>query len=108
MLSGLPEETELDHLATVDFIRKSRSNVWLYNLYNFVPYPMTTQYLRIKSRIVDWNFSNWREDGPPVFDPFHVTRQESFNFFVNKVEVAHKMIRSNIATYSACKKRNVI
>jgi len=93
VLSGLPEEDSAAHRATLDFIDQTASDVWLYNLYNFVPYPLTAQFARIRDRIVDWRFCNWREDGLPVFEPLHVTREESFRFFVEKVQAAHIAVK---------------
>jgi uncharacterized radical SAM superfamily protein len=93
VLSGLPEETTSAHRSTLEFIDDTASDVWLYNLYNFVPYPLTTQYQRLRDRIVDWRFRNWREDGPPVFQPLYVSREESFDFFLQKVETAHAAVR---------------
>jgi anaerobic magnesium-protoporphyrin IX monomethyl ester cyclase len=65
VLSGLPEETAADHAQTLAFIENVASEVWLYNLYNFVPYPLTARFLRLRDRIVDWKFANWRKDSPP-------------------------------------------
>jgi anaerobic magnesium-protoporphyrin IX monomethyl ester cyclase len=69
--------------------------VWLYNLYNYVPYPLTPHFQNMRERIVDWDFANWREDGPPVFEPYHCSREESFDFFLEKVRAAHVAIRQN-------------
>ena len=95
VLSGLPEEDLAAHRATLDFIERTASDVWLYNLYNFVPYPLTAQFPRLRERIVDWRFANWREDGLPVFEPLHVSREESFAFFIEKVAAAHAAIRDH-------------
>ena len=96
ILSGLPEEDAAAHRATLDFIERSAPDVWLYNLYNFVPYPLTAQFPRLRERIVDWQFANWREDGPPVFEPLHVSREQSFHFFIEKVAAAHAAIRRHV------------
>jgi hypothetical protein len=100
VLSGLPGETRQDHERTLDFIEGARSNAWLYNLYNFVPYPLTPLYPGLRDRIVDWTFAHWREDGPPVFLPYHVTRQESFQFFLEKVESAHHAVLRSRAAFT--------
>lgn len=92
VLSGLPGETEADHDATCDFMSAAADDVWLFNLYNFVPYPMTPLFRQLRPRIVDWHFANWREDAPPVFTPYHGSRAESFDLFLAKVEVAHGII----------------
>jgi radical SAM superfamily enzyme YgiQ (UPF0313 family) len=93
VLSGLPSETRADHEQTVAFIERAGSDSWLYNLYNFVPYPLTPQFQKIRERIFDWTFCHWVEDGPPVFWPYHVTPQENFLFFLEKVAAAHDAIR---------------
>jgi uncharacterized radical SAM superfamily protein len=99
LLSGLPRETREDHDRTLDFIGGARSSAWLYNLYNFVPYPLTAQFPALRDRIVDWTFAHWREDGPPVFVPYHVTREQSYAFFLEKVACAHEAIlQSGVAT----------
>jgi radical SAM superfamily enzyme YgiQ (UPF0313 family) len=94
ILSGLPQETVAAHRQTLDFIRDAASEVWLYNLYNFVPYPLTPQFPMIRDRIVDWEFRNWREDGPPVFRPWHLSREENYQVFIQKVAAAHEAIRA--------------
>jgi hypothetical protein len=100
VLSGLPEETPAAHVETLGFIHDAASEVWLYNLYNFVPYPLTPQFLRMRDRIVDWQFENWREDGPPVFRPWHLSRDESYRFFLQKVAAAHAVIRRQLSEIS--------
>lgn len=92
VLSGLPGETLEDHQRTLDFIQGAESGAWLYNLYNFVPYPLIPQFAKLRGRIVDWTFAHWREDGPPVFLPYHVTRHESFRFFLEKVSCAQDAV----------------
>jgi len=92
VLSGLPGETREDHCRTLDVISDRRTGAWLYNLYNFVPYPLAPQFARLRDRIVDWTYAHWREDGPPVFVPDHVTREQSFQFFLEKVACAHDAV----------------
>jgi uncharacterized radical SAM superfamily protein len=94
VLGGLPGETLEAHRQTLAFIYEARCDAWLYNLYNFVPYPLTPQFPKLRSRIIDWNFSHWREDGPPVFHPYHMTPNESFELFLEKLDAAHHAIRS--------------
>jgi len=57
-----------------------------------VPYPLTPQFPLLRDRIVDWTFAHWREDGPPVFLPHHVTREQSYEFFLEKVACAHDSV----------------
>jgi hypothetical protein len=102
ILSGLPNETRDTHEQTLAFIRNARSEAWLYNLYNFVPYPLTPLFPRLRGRIIDWNFAHWLEDGPPVFLPYSVTPDESFRLFLEKVGLAHDAIRRG--TPSLCHK----
>ena len=92
VLGGLPYETEKAHLKTVDFIRTVADDVWLYNLYNFVPYPLTPYFPKLRDRIFDWTFAHWREDGPSVYYPYHLSVEESWNLFLNKVGCAHQEI----------------
>lgn len=92
VLSGLPTEGAEAHEQTVEFIARGDSPAWLYNLYNFVPYPLTPVFPSLRERIVDWNFANWREDALPVFEPYHSSREESFEFFLDKVRAAHAAI----------------
>lgn len=93
VLSGLPSETRAAHEQTVEFIEHARSDAWLYNLYNFVPYPLTPQFHKLRERIFDWTFRHWVEDGPPVFRPYYVTPHENFQYFLEKVAAAHDAIR---------------
>jgi len=92
VLGGLPNETREAHQETLAFINSARCEAQLYNLYNFVPYPLTAQFRLLRPRIFDWDFSHWREDGPPVFQPYHLTPDESFELFLEKVAVAHDAI----------------
>lgn len=96
ILSGLPEETRDSHQETLAYMRDGSSDIFLFNLYNFVPYPLTAQFAKLRDRIVDWEFSRWVEDGPPVFIPRHVTREESYGFFLEKVSAAHHLIRQRV------------
>lgn len=102
ILSGLPGERPEDHQATCDFIGEVSGDAWLFNLYNFVPYPMTPLFHRIRAQIVDWKFANWREDAPPIFEPDFVSREESFQFFLEKVATAHRSIQRRLRTTSNC------
>jgi hypothetical protein len=95
ILSGLPSETRQAHEETLTFIEDVRSEAWLYNIYNFVPYPLTPLFPTLRERIFDWDFAHWREDGPPVFFPDHLTPDESFGLFLEKVSFAHDAIRSH-------------
>jgi hypothetical protein len=92
VLGGLPAETSSDHAETVRFIGDGGAGAWLYNLYNFVPYPLTPLFPALRARIFDWDFSHWREDGPPIFRPYYVNPTESFQMFLEKVSVAHRAI----------------
>jgi len=86
VLKGMPYETKESHKKTLNFLKEMSGVVWLYNLYNFVPYPLAPIFPKIRSRIVDWNFTNWREDRPVVYEPFYLDRQESWKFFLEIVE----------------------
>ena len=92
ILGGLPNETSESHAATVRFLEATADDVWLYNLYNFVPYPKTPLYQGLKDRIVDWDFRNWREDQPVVFTPYTQTREASWKQFLTLVECATALI----------------
>jgi len=67
-------------------------HVWLYNLYNFVPYPKTPLFPTLKERIVDWDFQNWREDRPVVYEPYHQSRERSWAHFLRIVERATELL----------------
>lgn len=97
VLNGLPQEDEDAHHKTLDFMRLSSEEVSLFNLYNFVPYPLTPLFPRLRSRIVDWNFENWREDALAVYELDNVTREQSFEFFLEKVAVAHDIVRTHLS-----------
>ncbi|WP_428268523.1 B12-binding domain-containing radical SAM protein [Haliangium sp.] len=92
VMGGLVYEQQRSHERTVAFLEAPGSNAWLYNLYNFVPYPLTPLFPRIRDRIYDWSFANWREDSRPVFHPYHMSADESFALFLDKIEVAHRRI----------------
>ena len=92
ILGGLPTERRESHAKVVKFIEDSSDLVWLYNLYNFVPYPLTPLFPRLRDRIFDWNYENWREDAPPVFEPFHLSRAQSWELFLEKVACAHRAV----------------
>jgi hypothetical protein len=93
ILGGLPGERRCSHELTVEFMKDRRNKTWLYNLYSFVPYPLTPVFPTIRDRIFDWSFANWREDSPPVYQPFHLSADESYELFLAKVETAHQLIR---------------
>jgi len=92
VMGGLPHEHQRSHEQTVAFLEAPRSTAWLYNLYSFVPYPLTPLFPQIRDRIYDWSFANWREDARPVFHPYHLSADESFSLFLDKLEVAHRRI----------------
>jgi Radical SAM superfamily len=97
VLGGLPAERPQSHTKTISFIEQSSDLVWLYNLYNFVPYPLTPLFHRLRERIIDWDYAHWREDAPPVFEPFHLSREQSWEFFLEKVDSAAQAIRSTVS-----------
>lgn len=92
LLGGLPYERPSSHRATIDMIERWVGEVWLYNLYNFVPYPLTPYFPMLRERIFNWDFRDWREDAPPVFTPFHLSPAASWELFLEKVEAAHRAI----------------
>jgi uncharacterized Fe-S cluster-containing radical SAM superfamily protein len=94
VLGGLPGERPESHARTVSFIEECTELAWLYNLYNFVPYPLTPLFAQLRERIFDWDYAHWREDGPPVFEPFHLSPQQSWEFFLEKVAYSHRAIRA--------------
>jgi hypothetical protein len=99
ILGSLPLETPQSHDRTVATIQRWDRLVWLYNLYNFVPYPLTPYFEELRDRIFNWEFSAWREDAPPVFMPYYQSVDASWAAFLEKVRVAHSVIkrRSNVA-----------
>jgi hypothetical protein len=92
VLGGLPSERPSSHAKTLSFMDECTGLVWLYNLYNFVPYPLTPIFPRLRERIFDWNYAHWREDAPPVFMPFHLSVQSSWEMFLEKVACAHHAV----------------
>jgi uncharacterized radical SAM superfamily protein len=93
VMGGLPHERAGSHQDTLAFLRGPRNRAWLYNLYSFVPYPLTPMFPALRERIHDWSFANWREDARPVFHPYHAGADESFTWFLEKVAVAHDLVR---------------
>jgi pyruvate-formate lyase-activating enzyme len=94
VLGGLPEETPKSHERTLAFIDAAGSDVWLFNLYNFVPYPLAPNFPSLRGRIFNWRFAEWREDAPPVFHPYEVTAAQSWDMFQEKIETAHGRLRA--------------
>ena len=94
MMGGLDEETEAAHGQTVDWMRENSSALWLFNLYNFVPYPLTPDFPRLRERIFDWDFAKWREDAPVVYRPQHLSPAVSWDAFQDKIATAHDIIRA--------------
>jgi Radical SAM superfamily len=94
ILGGLPYETRQSQRDTLQFMAETRDLVWLYNLYNFVPYPKTPLFAVLRERIANWNFADWREDRPVVFEPFYQTRAEAWDHFLNLVALATSFAES--------------
>lgn len=92
VLGGLPNETPESQRETLGFMEDTAGEVWLYNLYNFVPYPKTPLFPSLRSRIVDWDFQNWREDRPVVYEPYHQSREQAWEHFLRLVELATRLI----------------
>ncbi|MFH6983467.1 B12-binding domain-containing radical SAM protein [Marinoscillum luteum] len=92
VLGGLPYETQESTLQTQNFLLSVQEEVWLFNLYNFVPYPKTPLFDTLKPRIFDWNFANWREDKPPVYQPYYVSPEESWDLYLDTVRLATRLI----------------
>ena len=98
VLGGLPNETRDSQRKTLEFMAETAGEVWLYNLYNFVPYPKTPLFASLKSRIVDWDFQQWREDRPVVYEPYHQSRAQAWDHFLELVELAGRLIgRARVA-----------
>jgi radical SAM superfamily enzyme YgiQ (UPF0313 family) len=95
VMGGLDEETENSHQQTVQWLLANGSTLWLFNLYNFVPYPLTPDFSRIRERIFNWNFADWREDAPPVYRPSILTPERSWQLFQEKIDVAHRIVRQH-------------
>lgn len=96
MMGGLDEETEAAHGQTVDWMRQNSSALWLFNLYNFVPYPLTPDFPRLRERIFNWDFADWREDVPVVYRPQHLSPEASWDLFQDKIATAHDIIRTPV------------
>jgi hypothetical protein len=94
MMGGLDGETEQSHRQTLQWLRANQDALWLFNLYNFVPYPLTPDFPRLRKRIVNWNFADWREDSPVVYQPSHLTRERSWELFQEKIATAHEIVRA--------------
>lgn len=92
VMGGLDAESEASHRATTGWMRDTTDLVWLYNLYNFVPYPLTPDFARLRPRIFCWDYSQWREDAPPVYTPEHLSPERSWELFTDKVEVATSLV----------------
>jgi len=103
VLGGLPEQTVSAHEATVGWLTAYRDLWWLCNLYNFVPYPLTPDFPRLRPRIHDWDFSHWREDAPPVFHPFHLSAAESWDLFEETITAVHAIVRAHADTTPVAK-----
>lgn len=95
VMGGLPNETEASHVCTTSWLRANADLVWLCNLYNFVPYPLTPIFRRLRPRITNWNFADWREDAPPVYTPFYLSAGRSWELFKDKVATVHGVIRTD-------------
>ncbi|HZM76203.1 MAG TPA: radical SAM protein [Candidatus Limnocylindrales bacterium] len=88
VMGGLDEETAQSHRLTMAWQREHRELLWLCNLYNFVPYPLIPDFARLRPRIFDWDFAHWREDAPVVYRPTHLSVQESWALFKEKIATA--------------------
>ncbi|MGW1073086.1 B12-binding domain-containing radical SAM protein [Streptomyces sp. NPDC002537] len=94
MMGGLDEETERSHTQTVDWLETNSRALWLFNLYNFVPYPLTPDFPRLRGRIFNWDFAQWREDAPVVYRPAHLGPERSWELFQEKIAAAHRIVRT--------------
>ncbi len=92
VLGGLPQETADTHRITVEFLKRTGDVAWLYNIYNFVPYPLTPLFAALRPRIHDWNFAHWREDHPVVFTPYHQSVADAWDQFRTLVAVCGDII----------------
>ncbi|MEO3777402.1 radical SAM protein [Micromonospora sp. B11E3] len=95
MMGGLDEETEQSHRQTLHWLRDNSDALWLFNLYNFVPYPLIPDFARLRDRIVNWDFADWREDAPVVYRPAHLTPERSWELFQEKIAAAHRIVRAS-------------
>ncbi|MFJ8478122.1 B12-binding domain-containing radical SAM protein [Kitasatospora sp. NPDC094011] len=102
MMGGLDEETEESHAQTVRWLEDNRRALWLFNLYNFVPYPLIPDFERLRERIFDWDFAHWREDAPVVYRPSHLTPERSWELFQEKIATAHRIVRAPGPAHAAC------
>jgi len=96
VMGGLDEETEESHRQTVDWLYDNRSMLWLFNLYSFVPYPLVPDFAKLKDRIHNWDFADWREDAMPVFQPKNMSPERSWELFMEKVDAAHQIVRAKV------------
>jgi radical SAM superfamily enzyme YgiQ (UPF0313 family) len=96
VMGGLDEETESSHELTVGWLASGAGGARLYNLYNFVPYPLIPAFPQIRDRIFDWVYSNWREDKPVVYQPRFLSPARSWELFQEKIAVAHANVRGTI------------
>jgi uncharacterized radical SAM superfamily protein len=94
VMGGLPHQTEAAHVATMTFLSEVAEYVHAHNLYNFVPYPETPLFESLKPRIVDWDFANWREDRPVVFEPYVLSRQRAWEQFLELVALCARLGRA--------------
>jgi hypothetical protein len=94
VLGGLPRATKTSYALTREFIDESLHHVFLYNFYNFVPYPKAPIFATLRPRIVDWTFSNWREDGMVVYSPYLMSREEHWECFLDLVDYGGRVLRS--------------
>lgn len=92
IMGGLDQETEQSHNETIRWLSEQRDMLWLFNLYNFVPYPLIPEFPALRDRIVDWDFTHWREDAPVVYQPSHLSRERSWELFHEKISTAHDII----------------
>lgn len=102
MMGGLDEETEAAHGQTVGWMRENSSALWLFNLYNFVPYPLTPDFPRLRERIFTWDYAQWREDAPVVYRPQHLSPDASWDAFQEKIATAHDIIRAPMTVLAGC------
>ncbi|HEY0639865.1 MAG TPA: radical SAM protein [Pseudonocardiaceae bacterium] len=100
VMGGLDEETEDSHRQTVRWLADNADVLWLFNLYSFVPYPLTPDFARLRPRIFNWEFADWREDLPPVYRPANLTPERSWEMFGEKIEVTHGIVRRRATTDS--------
>ncbi|WP_037862919.1 B12-binding domain-containing radical SAM protein [Streptomyces sp. NRRL S-340] len=96
MMGGLDEEGERSHAQTIEWLEENSASLWLFNLYNFVPYPLTPDFPQLRERIFDWDFANWREDAPVVYRPQHLTPERSWELFQEKIAVARRIVRTPV------------